>query len=84
MNSAGYSVTDLAMRWRTGKGKVRAFIKRGELRAVNVASSAGGKPQWAVPPEALAEFEARRSSVPAPKARRRRNPEVVDYFPNLT
>jgi hypothetical protein len=81
----GLTVLDVANRFRVSPDKVRSWIRRGELAAVNVASSLLGKPLLRITPEALAEFERRRSaSVPTPEApkRRRRRAAVVDYFPD--
>lgn len=43
-------------------GKVLAWIKRGELEAVNMAECRSGRPRWKVSPEALAAFERGRSN----------------------
>lgn len=53
-------------------GKVLAWIRSGELRAVNLASRPGGRPRWRISADAIAQFEARRLAV-APRPRRRRN-----------
>jgi hypothetical protein len=80
----GYSVRDLSLRWRVGPDKVRAFIRSGELVAVNVAAHLSSKPQWRVTPESVQAFECRRTSAPPPKlARRKRRSAYVDYFPDL-
>src|SRR5262249_54559621 len=80
----GLSVADLARRYRVSPDKVRTWISRGELAAVNVASALCGKPRWVVMPEALAAFERRRAGGPPPKAasRRRRPPGFIDYYPS--
>jgi len=82
--ATGFTVADVAQRYRVGEDKVRGWINRGELRAVNTAATLCGKPRWVIPPEALAEFERRRAGGPAPKAPRRRRPAAgfVDYFPD--
>lgn len=78
----GYSVADLAARWRIGPDKINGFIRRGELLAVNVATHTSARPQWRVMPEEVAKFEARRTSAPVPKpTRRRRRTGDVDFFP---
>jgi transposase len=78
----GLTTRDVAQRYRVGEDKVRAWIARGELAAVNTATTLCGKPRWVVLPEALAEFERRRRGGPAEKlkARRRRQLGAVDYF----
>jgi hypothetical protein len=79
----GYSVADLCVRWKVGPDKVLGFIRRGELVAVNVATHTSGRPQYRVTPEAVAAFESRRTSAPLPKLpRRKRKPDMKDYFPD--
>ena len=78
----GYTVADVAARYRVSPDKVRAWVRRGELAAVNVASTLCGRPQLRVTPEALAAFERGRSAAPPPRpARRKRQPAgFIDYF----
>jgi hypothetical protein len=77
-----YSVADLCARWKVGADKVNGLIRRGELPAVNVATNRSGRPQWRVTPEAVAAFEAQRSSAPLPKPTKRRRPSgQTDFFP---
>lgn len=79
----GLTVADLAARYRVSPDKVRAWIKRGELSAINVATSLCARPLLRVTPEALAAFERVRSAAPPPKPpRRRRRPPVIDYYPD--
>ncbi len=83
-SDAGLTVRDVALRYRVGEDKVRGWIRRGELRAVNTAENFCGKPRWVVPPEALIEFEKKRAGGPPPKPpRRRRRTEVeIDFYPD--
>jgi hypothetical protein len=77
------TVADVARRYRVSPDKVRAWIARGELVAVNTAAALCGKPRWVILPDALAAFERRRTSVPPPKPpRRRRTAGFVDYYPD--
>jgi excisionase family DNA binding protein len=78
---AGLTVPDLARRLRVGQDKVRGWIRRGELRAINTAAALCGRPRWVVQPDALAEFEARRTASVPPKPARRRRLTVRDYYP---
>jgi transposase len=81
--SRGLTVRDVARRYRVGEDKVRGWIRRGELAAVNTASALCGKPRWVVLPDALAEFEKLRSTAPPAKpSRRRRRHELVDFYPD--
>jgi hypothetical protein len=78
----GLTVRDVARRYRVGEDKVRAWIRRGELAAVNTAALCG-RPRWVVSTEALAAFERRRTASPPPKPpRRRRRQALVDYYPD--
>lgn len=74
----------LAKRWGVGADKVLAFIKSGELRAVNLATKQRGRPRWHIPDEAIEAFELRRAAhattQPAPRAQRRRNIETVTQY----
>ena len=80
---AGFTTRDVARRYRVGEDKVRGWITRGELKAINTAATLCGRPRWVIPPEALEEFERRRRGGPAPKsrARRRRLANEVDFYP---
>src|SRR5262249_58914514 len=81
--AGGLTVCDVAARYRVGEDKVRTWIKRGELFAVNVAAALCGRPRWVVPPEALAEFERRRAGGLPPKPpHKRRHRGAVDFFPD--
>ncbi len=64
--------------------KVLAWIRSGELCAIDVSAKRGGRPRWRITPEAITEFEARRSAmVPAKtttRRRRRTSPDVIEFF----
>jgi hypothetical protein len=83
-SSAGYTVRDLALRYRVGEDTVRGWIRSGELRAINRAATKSEQPRWVVTPEALADFERGRQAPVAQKnsPRRRRRQPAVDYFPD--
>ncbi len=78
----GFTVADLCRRWKVGADKIHGFLRKGELVGVNLATNTSGRPQWRIPPEAVREFERRRTSAPTPKParRRRRAAQAVDYF----
>ena len=77
----GYTVADLAARLRVSPDKIRLWIAKGELAAVNTAAALCGRPRWVVSAEGLAAFEARRAAAPPPKPRRRRRqPALFDYY----
>jgi excisionase family DNA binding protein len=82
-NEAGLTVRDVARRYRVGEDKVRAWIARGELRAINTAAVLCGRPRWVVPTEALAAFERARAGGSPPRPQRRpRRPVAIDYYPD--
>jgi hypothetical protein len=78
----GFSVADLCRRWKVGADKVRAFLRRGELIGINVATNLSARPQWRITREWVDLFERRRSSAPPPKPLRRRKPTLVDFYPD--
>jgi hypothetical protein len=85
--AAGLTVADVARKLRIGEDKVRAFINRGELVAVNTAANLCARPRWVISPQDLADFERRRRGGPAPSAkakqpRRKKKAAGVDYFPD--
>jgi excisionase family DNA binding protein len=81
-SSTGLTVREVARRYRVGEDKVRTWIARGELKAINTAAALCGRPRWVVPVDALAEFERRRAGGPPPKPpSRRRRREAIDYYP---
>lgn len=63
---------------------VYAWLRSGELRGVNVARRITARPRFRVSPEALAEFENRRSAaVMKPAAnmtRRKAKPATVEFY----
>jgi hypothetical protein len=77
----GLTVRDVAARYRVSPDKIRAWIARGDLVAINTATTLVGKPRWVIPPDALAAFERRRAGGPVPKpAKRNRRTCEVDYY----
>jgi hypothetical protein len=81
--TTGLTVREVARRYRVSPDKIRAFIARGELLAVNTASAACGKPRFVVLPHHLAAFEQRRAGGPPAKPQRRpKRSEAVDYYPD--
>jgi hypothetical protein len=78
----GWTVTDLARRYRVSEAKVLRWIAEGQLRALNTAPALCQRARWVVTAEALAEFERSRASTPPPRPpRRRRKREMIDYYP---
>jgi transposase len=79
---AGLTVREVARRYRVGEDKVRAWIARGELAAVNTAAVLCGRPRWVILPDALAGFERRRAGGPPPKPCRRVRQVGIDFYPD--
>jgi hypothetical protein len=81
--SRGLTVRDVAKRYRVSPDKVRAWIRRGELAALNTADAASPKPRFIIVPESLERFERGRSAAePKPAPRRKRKPIAIDFFPD--
>jgi hypothetical protein len=78
----GFTVADVAARYRVSPDKVRGWIAKGVLRAINTATVLCARPRWVVPPEALAEFERGRQGGPLPKPVRRKRLPPKDYYPD--
>jgi hypothetical protein len=83
MTDAGYTTADIARRYRVGEDKVRAWIKTGELVAVNTSATICGKPRYVVTPDSLATFEQKRATNPPPKPKRKqRRTQAIDFYPD--
>jgi excisionase family DNA binding protein len=79
----GYTPRELARLLRVSPDQIRAWIRSGELGAIDTARVRCGRPQFVVLPEHLAEFTRRRAAAPPrPAPRRRRRTALVDYFPD--
>jgi transposase len=80
----GLTVTDIARRYRVGQDKVRGWIRRGELRAINTAARRCARPRFVVTAEALEEFEQGRSASLPPRQERPKHKKrraMKDFFP---
>jgi excisionase family DNA binding protein len=73
---------EVAARWGVSPDKVLAWIRDGELRAINAATRPGGRPRWLIDLADLAAFEQRRAggSSPTVKRRRKRPGNVIEFF----
>jgi excisionase family DNA binding protein len=79
---AGRTPRELARLLRVSPDRVRAWIARGEMRAVNTAPSRCGRPRYIVLPHHLAEWERTRQAAPPPgPAKRRQRIAKVDFYP---
>jgi excisionase family DNA binding protein len=79
------TVHAICERYGVGEHTVLAWIRSGELRAVNVGRKPGTrKPRWRVTQGALDAFEALRtvtSPAPRPPQRKRQRPsDVISFY----
>ena len=72
----------IAARYGVGTDKVLGWIRSGEMRGVNIAAKANGRPRYVVDEADLAVFEARRAARPLSAAPRRRKKSegVIPFF----
>lgn len=77
-----YTVAQLSERYGVSQHYVLSWIRQGDLRAVDVSRSRGGRPRWRITASALDAFEAARTPTPAParRARRRQSPDVIAFY----
>lgn len=72
----------LARRWGVSPSKILAWIRSGELPAINAATNRAGRPRYLIDIADLVIFENRRSAAPTPTPRRRRKKyeDVIQFF----
>ena len=75
----------LAKQWGVSPDKIIAFIKSGELPAIDVSTNRGSpRPRFLIDIADVEAFEMSRAVIPpAPKTkrrRRRRDPAIREYF----
>lgn len=84
--SASTSLTppEVARRYRISAEKVLAWIRSGELRAINVATRTSGRPRYRITAEGLADFEERRAAQATPQRQATRRcraaDDVIEFF----
>ncbi len=77
------TVRDVCRRYGVTEHTVLAWIRAGELRAVNVGRRPGAKkPRWRVTQAALDAFEAARTPAPiVPRQpRQKQRPDVIRFY----
>jgi hypothetical protein len=80
----GLTTADAAKLLRVSADKVRAWIRSGELAALNTAAPQCRKPRFVILPDAIKQFAVARSAAQPPKpARSKKRTTKVDYFPDL-
>ena len=78
-----YSPPEVAKLLRVAPEKVVNWIRRGELPAVNVATTMRGRPRYRISEADLQAFKHRRSVIPPPpkqSRRRRKVADVIEFF----
>jgi transposase len=75
-------VRDVCERYGVSEQTVLGWIHSGQLKALNVSRKLGArKPRWRISEEALAAFEvARTPTPPPPRARREKQPAVIQFY----
>lgn len=74
---------EIARRWGIKSQKVLAWIRSGELRAINAAERPEGRARYLVDVEDLAAFERRRRVIPPAKRiakQKRKTTNIKEYF----
>lgn len=81
-SSTTFGVKDLCERFAVGEHTVLTWIRRGELKAVNVACKPSGRPKWRITQQSLEAFETLRTPTPTlPRSRgRKRQAEVIEFY----
>jgi excisionase family DNA binding protein len=77
---AGLTPREAARLLRVSADKVRLWIRRGELKAVNTGTHC--RPRLIVLPGQLADFLNGRQAAPPPRPSRRKRTTQVDYYPD--
>jgi hypothetical protein len=81
--ASGYTPRELARLLRVSPDRVRGWIARGELQAINTATTRCGRPRYVVLPHHLAAFERGHTAAPPTQpSRRRRRAQAIDYYPD--
>jgi len=81
----GYTPNELARVLRVSPDRVRAWIKAGELSAIDTAPPRSGRPRYVILPVHLEAFERRhRASTTGdkPAPRRKKQTGIVDFYPD--
>jgi len=82
LTAAALTVREAAKLLRVGSSKILKWLRSGELKGINTAASLCGRPRYIILPDAITEFQKRRSAAVPPKPpRRRRRTEEIDFFP---
>ena len=77
-----YGIREIRERYCVGEHTVLGWIRRGELRAIDVSRKPGGRPNWRITQEALDAFEhVRTPTPPIPSGKRRKRPaDFIKFY----
>lgn len=78
----GYTPNEFARLARVSADKVRAWIRSGELGAIDTATARCGRPRFVILPEHATAFAHRRSAAQQKPRPRRKRRVVKDYYPD--
>ena len=84
-SAAGLTINELARHWRVSNHTIRAWIKTGELRAVNLALTGLHRPRYLIRWADIESFELLRMNqplVPASRPSSNRQPVRTDGRPD--
>jgi hypothetical protein len=74
----------VAKLWGVSPDKVLAWIRSGELRAIDASGRRGGRPRYLIDVADLAAFEKTREAMQVervqPRPRRKQAEGVIEYF----
>ena len=81
---SGWTPNELARLLRVSPDRIRDFIRRGELLALNLARHRCGKPRYVILPHHLAESErGRQAAAPQPpKPKHQKQSAEIDFYPD--
>lgn len=77
----GQTPREVARLLRVSPDKVLAWIRKGELVAVNVATNRSARPRFVVLPGAVEAFAASRQACAPPPRKLKKRTAQVDYYP---
>lgn len=72
----------LGKRLGVDPSKIIGWIRSGELKAIDVSNAGSSRPRYRIDPIDIELFEQRRQVIATPKVsrRRRRDPEIIQFF----
>jgi len=79
-----FTPSELARRWGISPDKVLNWIRKGDLKAINVASSPNVRPRYRIPGDAIDDFQLRRQPIPrtpnVQSRRAQRDVDVIEFY----